>query len=131
MRELIRTGAHVHGADLLQLLRAAADAQARLAEAVQGSGLSADRWRVLRHVAENPGASMSDVVDALLLAPATATRAVDALVEVGAVYRAADPADRRRVALRASAEGGALLRAVDPAVGALEAELAARPVALG
>ena len=111
------------GLAVREVLRVAAVTSARLTEALDGSGLNVDRWRVLAHVAEHPGVSMSDVVEALAMAPATATRAVDGLVESGAVYRAADPADRRRVVVSASSTGTALLRAVSPAVAAAEAAL--------
>ncbi|GAA4975988.1 MarR family winged helix-turn-helix transcriptional regulator [Kineococcus glutinatus] len=114
----------MHGRTLRDALHAAAVVEDRLSTALQPSGLSVDRWRVLSHAAHNAGSSMSDVVEALLLAPATATRAVDHLVDVGAVYRSADPADRRRVLLHASSAGVALLRSVEDAVGAVEDELA-------
>ncbi|WP_432549078.1 MarR family winged helix-turn-helix transcriptional regulator, partial [Kineococcus arenarius] len=100
--------------DVLSTLRLAALAQDRLAGALRGHGLTVDRWRVLEHVVASPGASMSDVADALVMAPATATRAVDALVETGAVYRAADPADRRRVVLHPTATGVALREGAGP-----------------
>nr|WP_281373222.1 MarR family transcriptional regulator [Kineococcus aurantiacus] len=75
--------------------------------------LTPDRWRCLAQVARQPGASMSDLVETLVMAPATASRAVDGLVDQGLVYRGLDPADRRRVVLRASAEGRRLLAALE------------------
>ncbi|WP_432534420.1 MarR family winged helix-turn-helix transcriptional regulator [Kineococcus esterisolvens] len=109
--------------DVLSTLRLAALAQDRLAGALRGHGLTVDRWRVLEHVVAAPGASMSDVADALVMAPATATRAVDALVETGAVYRAADPADRRRVVLHPTAAGAALREGARPLAHAVAPEL--------
>lgn len=108
-----------------RLLREAAAVQARLADALADSGLTVDRWRVLAHVAESPDASMSDVADALVLPPASTTRAVDALVEIGTVYREVHPVDRRRVVLRVSAQGVALLARVAPAVEPLGDDLPA------
>lgn len=101
------------------VLRDAALLQNRLADALADSGLTVDRWRVLAHVAESPDASMSDVADALVLPPASTTRAVDALVETGSLYREVHPGDRRRVVLRVSAGGAALLTRVAPAVDAV------------
>ncbi|MCI2239235.1 MarR family transcriptional regulator [Paenibacillus sp. TRM 82003] len=110
--------------DVLRTLRLAALAEDRLAGALREHGLTVDRWRVLEHVVANPGTSMTDVAAALVMAPATATRAVDALVETGAVYRAVDPADRRRVVLHPTATGAALLDGVRPGAAAVAAELA-------
>lgn len=110
------------GASAMRTLAAAARLQSRLSEALQPSGLTVDRWRCLACVDGHPGASMSDLVEALALAPATATRAVDALVETGALYRDVDPADRRRVVLRVSAPGTALLRDVEAAVALAETD---------
>ncbi|WP_337061875.1 MarR family winged helix-turn-helix transcriptional regulator [Kineococcus sp. G2] len=115
--------------DLLRTLRLAALAEDRLAGALREHGLTVDRWRVLEHVVANPGASMSDVADALVMAPATATRAADALVETGAVYRATDPADRRRVVLHPTATGAALLDGVRPSAAAVASELVVAPQA--
>lgn len=104
---------------VLENLRAAAALQTMLADALRGEGLTVDRWRCLAHVAQDPGASMTDVVEALLLAPATASRAVDALVDDGLVARALDPLDRRRVVLHVTRDGAALLRRVDADVAAV------------
>ncbi|WP_328291632.1 MarR family transcriptional regulator [Kineococcus sp. NBC_00420] len=99
--------------ELLDRLRAAALLQNLLAEALRGSDLTVDRWRCLALVAQRPGASMSDLVEVLVMAPATASRAVDALVDLGLLYRGLDPADRRRVVLRVSGEGERVLDGLD------------------
>lgn len=52
---------------------------------------------------------MAELIDALAMAPTSATRTVDALVEVGAMFRNPHPNDRRRVTLRLSAQGTQLL----------------------
>jgi DNA-binding MarR family transcriptional regulator len=62
---------------------------------------------------------MSDLVDALLIAPATASRAVDALVDGGLLARALDPLDRRRVVLHVTRDGSRQLAAVADGVGAV------------
>ncbi|MEZ0163205.1 MarR family winged helix-turn-helix transcriptional regulator [Kineococcus sp. LSe6-4] len=104
---------------VLANLRAAAAVQAGLADVLRDAGLTVDRWRCLAHVAQVPGSSMSDVVDALLIAPATASRAVDALVDDGSLARALDPQDRRRVVLHVTRDGAQLLRRADAGVAAV------------
>ncbi|WP_432541600.1 MarR family winged helix-turn-helix transcriptional regulator [Kineococcus sp. SYSU DK002] len=96
-------------AELLDHLRAAALLQNAVADAVRDSDLTLDRWRCLAQVGQRPGASMSDLTEALVMAPATASRAVDALVDRGFLYRGLDPADRRRVVLRVTGEGRQVL----------------------
>ncbi|MFB9378311.1 MarR family winged helix-turn-helix transcriptional regulator [Kineococcus gynurae] len=117
-------------AEVRELLRQAALVSARVSTALQDSGLTVDRWRVLAHVAgcaERPPA-MSEVAEELGLSPATTTRTVDALVEIGAVFREVAVGDRRRVVLRPSRPGIALLASVDPLVAVAAAD---GPVAAG
>lgn len=104
---------------VLENLRAAAAVQSALADALRGGGLTVDRWRCLAHVAHAPGSSMTDLVDALLIAPATASRAVDALVDDGLLARALDPLDRRRVVLHVTRDGSQLLQQVEADVAAV------------
>ena len=54
------------------------------------------------------GVRMRELADALRVDASTATRAVDRLVEAGRAERATDPADGRRVLVRASDKGEAL-----------------------
>jgi DNA-binding MarR family transcriptional regulator len=103
-------------ADSMALLRRAAVIGMQIDDALRGTELNLDRWRALEFIKSSPGCSMADVIDGLVITPTTATRAIDALVEVGAVFRAPAPRDRRRVTLRLSAHGAALLREVQPAV---------------
>ena len=103
-------------ADALALLRQASLAAACIEEALSGTELTVDRWRALAYIESSPGCSMSDVVDALVVPSTSATRIVDFLVEVGAVFRTSSPRDRRRTILRLSAHGQTLLRDVEPAI---------------
>jgi DNA-binding MarR family transcriptional regulator len=103
-------------ADSLALLRRAATITTRIEDQLRGSDLNVDRWRALEFVKSTPGCSMAEVIEGLVITPTTATRAIDSLVEVGAVYRAPAPDDRRRVTLQLSAHGAALLREVQPAI---------------
>jgi DNA-binding MarR family transcriptional regulator len=103
-------------ADSLALLRRAATIGMQLEEVLRGSDLNVDRWRALEFIKSSPGCSMAELIENLVITPTTATRAVDALVEVGAVFRAPAPGDRRRVTLQLSSHGAALLREVQPAI---------------
>ena len=79
-------------ADTLELLRRAAVVAARLETALSSTDLTVDRWRALAHIEANPGCSMSDVIDALVVPSTSATRIVDFLVDIGAVFRTSVPA---------------------------------------
>ncbi|MCV7420013.1 MarR family transcriptional regulator [Mycobacterium yunnanensis] len=103
-------------ADTLELLRRAAVVTARLEAALSSSDLTVDRWRALAHIESNPGCSMSDLVDAVVVPSTSATRIVDFLVELGAVFRTLSPRDRRRTTLRLSSHGQGLLRDVEPTI---------------
>jgi DNA-binding MarR family transcriptional regulator len=102
--------------DSLVLLRRAAVIGMRIDDALRGSELNVDRWRALEFIQSSPGCSMAELIDALVISPTTATRVVVTLVEVGAVFRAPAPHDRRRVTLQLSAHGAALLREAQPAI---------------
>jgi len=103
-------------ADTLALLRRAALLAASVENALCGSDLTVDRWRALACIDANPDCSMSDVVDALVIPSTSATRIVDSLVEIGAVFRTMSQHDRRRTTLRTSSHGCALLRDVAPMI---------------
>ncbi|MFV0463666.1 MAG: MarR family winged helix-turn-helix transcriptional regulator [Nostocoides sp.] len=101
---------------VLLVLRAAALVQSQLEDALHPYDLTSDRWRALKAVQAHPGASMAELIDALVMPSTSATRTVDALVEMGALFRAPDPDDRRRVTLHLSAQGKRLLRQVQDGV---------------
>lgn len=103
-------------AGLLALLRRAAVVTASIDDALAGSDLTVDRWRALLFIRQNSGCSMSDIVDALVIPSTSATRIVDGLVEIGAVFRTVSQQDRRRTTLRVSSHGSALLRDAEPAI---------------
>ncbi|WP_216842600.1 MarR family transcriptional regulator [Arthrobacter sp. NEB 688] len=112
---------------LLSVLRVAAEAQSRLEGALRPLDLTVDGWRVLLTIRAAPGASMADLVEALVIPSSTATRVVDALVERGAVFRTPAPDDRRRVTLRLSAEGLRRLRRAQEAIREIEPPDATEP----
>ena len=108
-------------ADTLALLRQASVTAANIESALAGTDLTVDRWRALVFIASEPGCSMSDLVEALMVPSTSATRIVDSLVEIGAAFRTVSPNDRRRTTLRLSSHGQALLREVEPAIVAIHA----------
>lgn len=88
----------------------------QVSAALTGTGLTSDSWRTLRRIALRPGCSMKGLLDALALPPATATRAVDSLVERSAVYRRIADDDRRSVIVYPTSSGLDLLERADLAV---------------
>lgn len=105
---------------LLSVLRVAAEAQLQLERALRPLDLTVDGWRALMTILATPGASMAEVIEALVIPATSATRVVDALVDRGAVFRTPAPEDRRRVTLRLSAEGLRRLRRAQDAIRAIE-----------
>jgi len=105
---------------LLSVLRVAAETQSQLESALRPLDLTVDRWRALMMIRATPGASMAEVIEALVIPATSATRVVDALVDLGAVFRTPAPEDRRRVTLRLSAEGLRKLRRAQDAIHAIE-----------
>ncbi len=71
--------------------------------------LSVAQFRTLITLRKHPGASLAEIAEALGLAPATASSAIDGLVTRGLVARATAADDRRRVAVRLTADGESLL----------------------
>ncbi|MGU3655089.1 MarR family winged helix-turn-helix transcriptional regulator [Mycolicibacterium sp. A43C] len=102
--------------EALALLRRAAVVAASIDGALAGTDLTVDRWRALHVIHHDPGCSMSDIVDALAIPSTSATRIVDALVELGAVYRTVSAQDRRRTTLRSSSHGAEILRTAESAI---------------
>ncbi len=76
---------------------------------VEGIGrdenLALAQWRVMVVLAAHPGWSAQDVVARSGLDKMTVSRAIAGLSRHGYLLRKADPADRRRTALRLSASG--------------------------
>lgn len=83
-------------------------------------GLTVDRWRALRLLAERGPQSMAELGAATRISGPTLTRVVDRLVEDALVYRNVDPADRRRVNAHVSDRGRRLWRKLAPRLDELE-----------
>jgi DNA-binding MarR family transcriptional regulator len=88
--------------------------------------LSPHQARALRVVSAGDGVRLSELAEALRIAPRSATEVADGLQERGLVERAADPTDRRAVVLTATAAGRRVQREVDDARAADSAELFGR-----
>ncbi len=74
--------------------------------------LTVPQLRVLVILTGLRGASLSEVADDLGVNPSNASRTCDQLVRRGLVDRAADPTDRRRLALTLAPDGRRLLQQV-------------------
>lgn len=88
----------------------------RLTSVLQQTPLTIDSWRVLRVLRNADGVSMKDILDATVLPPASATRAVDALVSLDFAFRRPDESDRRVVQVRITTSGTEMLSEIDLAL---------------
>jgi len=108
------------------LMRLARTQRRRWADALAPWDLSPHQARALRVVCAGDGVRLSDLAEALRIAPRSATEVADGLQARGLVERSADPADRRAVLLRPTAEGRRVQREVAAARAADSAELFGR-----
>jgi DNA-binding MarR family transcriptional regulator len=96
-------------ATLSELLLHAARAQRRRwRELLEPWDLTPSQARALRVLEDGDGTRISDLAEALRIAPRSATEVADGLEARGLVERAADPADRRAVRLRTTPAGRAI-----------------------
>jgi len=117
-------GTRAGDASLTVVLTQALDEVSRAVEQITaGEGLSLEQWLVVRCLAVHGDRAMRDLVADTRLNDSTLTRVVDRLAALGLVYREADPTDRRRVRVTASARGRALHERIAPAVTEAEREL--------
>ncbi|RBY87975.1 MarR family transcriptional regulator [Blastococcus sp. TF02A-30] len=78
-------------------------------------GLSPSQARALRIVCERDSTRVSDLAEALRIAPRSATEVADDLEARGLVRRAPDPSDRRAVLLHVTPQGREIRDEVDAA----------------
>ncbi len=76
-----------------------------LPQLVDEAGLTGERYMMLFELGLQPDSSLKDLAEAIGVSPSALSVMVQSLVERGLVSRVADPADRRRIALRLSADG--------------------------
>ena len=108
------------------LMRAARTLRRRFGAVLAPWELSPHQARALRVVCAADGVRLSELADALRIAPRSATEVADGLQERGLVQREADPADRRAVVLRPTDAGRQVQREVDDARAADAQELFGR-----
>jgi DNA-binding MarR family transcriptional regulator len=108
------------------LMRVARNQRRRWREALAPWDLSPHQARALRVVVERDGVRLSDLAESLHIAPRSATEVADGLQGRGLVERTADPADRRAVILRPTAEGRRIRAEVGRARAADNEELLSR-----
>jgi DNA-binding MarR family transcriptional regulator len=108
------------------LMRAARTLRRRFGAVLAPWDLSPHQARALRVVGSGDGVRLSELAEALRIAPRSATEVADGLQERGLVARAPDPTDRRAVVLTATEAGRRVQREVDDARAADAQELFGR-----
>src|SRR3954454_761958 len=108
------------------LMRAARTLRRRWRAVLAPWDLSPHQARALGVVCRRDGVRLSDLADALHIAPRSATEVADGLQERGLVERTPDPGDRRAVLVRPTGEGRRIRAEIDAARTADTAELFAR-----
>ena len=108
------------------LMRAGRTQRRRWREVLAPWDLSPWHARALRVVCEHEDTRVSDLAEALRIAPRSATELADGLQERGLVERTPDPRDRRAVILRPTAEGRRVRAEVEDARAADSRELFGR-----
>ena len=108
------------------LMRVARAQRRRWRDALAPWDLSPHQARALAVVCERDGVRLSDLAEALRIAPRSATEVADGLQERGLVERTPDPGDRRAVILRPTDEGRRIRGEIGAARAADSSELFAR-----
>ena len=108
------------------LMRVARTLRRRFTATLAPWDLSPHQARALRVVCARDGVRLSELAEALRIAPRSATEVADGLAERGLVERTADPRDRRAVVLVATDAGRTVQREVEEARAADSTELFAR-----
>jgi DNA-binding MarR family transcriptional regulator len=91
------------------LMRVARTQRRRWRDVLAPWDLSPHQARALKVISERDGVRLSDLAEALRIAPRSATEVADGLQERGLIERTPDPGDRRAVLLRPT-EGGRRIR---------------------
>jgi DNA-binding MarR family transcriptional regulator len=108
------------------VMRMARAQRRRFREVLAPWDLSPHHARALRVVSERNGMRLTDLAEALHIAPRSATEVVDGLQERGLVERTPDPGDRRAVLLRVTDDGRRVRAEIEAARTADAAELFGR-----
>jgi DNA-binding MarR family transcriptional regulator len=108
------------------LMRVARTQRRRWRDVLAPWDLSPHQARALKVVSERDGVRLSDLAEALHIAPRSATEVADGLQERGLIERTPDPGDRRAVLLRPTGEGRRIRGEIGAARAADSAELFGR-----
>ncbi|MER7559631.1 MarR family transcriptional regulator [Nocardioides sp. NPDC126508] len=101
------------GSDLAVLLaRAQRRIERALAEAYADFDLTAEQWRILSVLLDEPGQTMTRLADGAALPAGTLTRHVDRLAERGLVLRKVHAEDKRRAVVALSPVGASVAREI-------------------
>jgi DNA-binding MarR family transcriptional regulator len=106
-------GTDLRCSDLAVLLaRAQRRVERALADAYADFDLTAEQWRVLSVLLDEPGQTMTRLADAAALPAGTLTRHVDRLAERGLVLRKIHAEDKRRAVVALSPVGATAAREI-------------------
>lgn len=108
------------------LMRAARTLRRRFREVLAPWDLSPHQARALAVVTQRDGVRLTDLAEALHIAPRSATEVADGLQERGLIERTPDPNDRRAVILRPTDEARRIRAEIETARREDSAELFAR-----
>lgn len=106
-------GTDLRCSDLAVLLaRAQRRVERVLAEAYADFDLTAEQWRILSVLLDEPGQTMTQLADGAALPAGTLTRHVDRLAERGLVLRKVHAEDKRRAVVALSSVGASAAREI-------------------
>ncbi|NGN94868.1 MarR family transcriptional regulator [Nocardioides sp. KC13] len=94
------------------LARAQRRVERALAETYADFDLTAEQWRILSVLLDEPGQTMTRLADGAALPAGTLTRHVDRLVERGLVLRKVHAEDKRRAVVALSPVGASAAREI-------------------
>jgi DNA-binding MarR family transcriptional regulator len=97
------------GSDLQELAQLLSQAERHFRREIErvldGQGSTIEQWRTLALLMDGASHTMTEITEHTLLPAASSTRVIDRMVAQNLVYRRIDPADRRRVLVRATSRG--------------------------
>jgi DNA-binding MarR family transcriptional regulator len=99
--------------ELAQLLTQARRLGRALNAVLVEDSLRDDLWRIMHALAESHGMLMGEIAESLVMPPATATRLVDELGDLGIVFRRPSPDDGRKAVVYLSRAGEERLQRVE------------------
>ena len=94
-----------------------------LQESLRPAGVPIEQWRILEALDRAGSLPMGELAIQALIEPTTLTKMIDRMVSDNLVYRAPDPADRRRVLILLASSGKAVHKRLRRASAAQEERL--------